>query len=65
MEKNKYLAWKTDSIGNPIEGTDRIFKAESKRNVVKLLAYEEGIEQPHNHFIVRCKDNTNWCVRKY
>lgn len=60
----KYNAWKAKTNGDPIEGTDRIFSAICKRDVIKHLAYEEGVEHQHNDLIVRCKDNTIWCVSK-
>ena len=61
---NKYNAWKADSNLEPIEGTDRIIKGKSKRAVIKLLAYEEGVPHMHNDMIVRCTDGTIWCVIK-
>lgn len=61
-EEKKYNAWKADSDYSPIEGTDRILFSKSKRAVLKHLAYEEGVELPHGHMIVRCKDGTMWCV---
>lgn len=63
-EKNRYNAWKTDSNLNPIEGTDRILTANSKRAVVRHLSYEEGVEYVYSSMIVRCKDGTLWCVSK-
>lgn len=65
LQKYKYNAWKTLSNGDPIEGTDRIFRAESKRNVMKALAFEEGVTQPHGSLIVRCNDGTMWCASKF
>lgn len=44
MEKNKIVAWKTDSNLNPIPNTERIFSCPSCRKVAKQIAYEEGGE---------------------
>lgn len=62
--QNKYQAWKAGPKCEPIEGTDRILTGESKRAVLKHLAYEEGVEHMHNDMIVRCKDGTMWLVSK-
>lgn len=62
--QKKYNAWKADSRCEPIEGTDRILTGESKRAVIRHLAFEEGIEHQHNDMVVKCKDGTMWCVSK-
>jgi hypothetical protein len=59
----QYNAWKANSKGDPIEGTDRILTAISKRSVMKHLAHEEGVEYQHNDMIVRCNDGTFWCSK--
>ena len=65
MEKqHKYNAWKADKNCNPIEGTDRIFTAKSKRSVIKHLAHEEGVEILPGALIVKCKDGTFWNASK-
>ena len=43
---------------------DRVFTGKSKRDVIKHLAFEEGVEHKHNDVIVKCKDGTIWCVSK-
>jgi len=63
--KNKYNAWKSDSNGNPIEGTDRIFTGKSTRSFLKHIAYEEGIEHNHNDVLVRLKNGDMWQYQKY
>jgi len=60
----KYNAWKADAKSNPIEGTDKIFLAKTKRAVLRHIAYEEGVDYQHNDVCVRCKDGTTWCVKK-
>lgn len=57
----KYDVWKADKNGNPIDGTDRVIKAKSKRDVIKHLAHEEGVEHNHNDMVVQCNDGTLWC----
>lgn len=66
MSKQQYTynAWKANSNCEPIEGTDRTLTCESKRAVIKHLAFEEGVEHKHNDMLVRCKDGTIWCVSK-
>jgi hypothetical protein len=61
-KQNKYNAWKANSNGDPIEGTDRIFTGVSKRAIIKHLAFDEDVEHQHNDLLVRCKDGTIWCV---
>jgi len=58
----KYNAWKANSNGDPIEGTDKILTGVSKRAIIKQLADEEGVKHNHNDMIVRLKDGTFWCV---
>jgi len=60
----KYNAWKAKTNGDPIEGTDRILTGVSKREIIKHLAFEEGVEYQHNDMTVRCKDGTIWCASK-
>ena len=47
-QKNVYFAWKSDKNGEPIDGTDREFKGESRSNVLKLLSHEEGVDYDIN-----------------
>jgi len=61
-KQKKYSAWKANSNGDPIEGTDRIFTGVSKRSIIKHLAFEEDVEHQHNDVLVKCKDGTIWCV---
>lgn len=63
-QTNRYNAWKADSKCEPIPDTDRVFTGKSKRDVIKHLAFEEGVEHKHNDVIVKCKDGTIWCVSK-
>lgn len=43
-QKNIYFVWKSDKNGEPIDGTDREFKGESRSNVLKLLSHEEEVK---------------------
>jgi hypothetical protein len=58
----KYNAWKANSKCEPIEGTDRILLGENKRNVLRHLAYEEGVEYKHGDLIVKLPNGEMWCV---
>ena len=60
-----FFAWKATSLGEPIEGTDRMFRGISKRSVIKHLAYEEGVDWKHNDMIVRLPNGDNWCVTQF
>ena len=58
----KFNAWKADSKGNPIEGTDRILTGVSKRAVLKHIACEEKVDIQHNDMIVKLPNGDCWCV---
>lgn len=60
----RYNAWKVDSNGWPIEGTDRVLRGTSVRSIIKHLSYEEGVEYKHGKLSVHCKDGTIWHVSK-
>jgi hypothetical protein len=62
-QKNVYFAWKSDKNGEPIDGTDREFKGESRSNVLKLLSHEEGVDYDITSTNVKCKDGNIWNVR--
>lgn len=64
MTNNKFHAWKINSRGEPIEGTDRIFKGSRRKLVLELLAFEEGIKLQPNTISVECKDGTRWVISK-
>jgi hypothetical protein len=64
MNKN-YLAWKAKANGDPIDGTDRILTGASKREIIKHLAFEEGVKHQHNDMIVKLNDGTMWCVKQF
>ena len=60
----RYNAWLSDKKCNPIEKTDRIFNAPTKRWVVKHLAHENNIKVEHNTLIVRLPNGNCWNVSK-
>ena len=64
MSKNKYNVWKTDSKCNPIEGTDKIMRAPSKRWLMNHIAYENGVEILHGSLIVRLPNGDMWTATK-
>ena len=58
----KFNVWKAKPNGDPIEGTDYLMDAPSKRWALKHIAYENKIVQPHNSMIVRLPSGEFWCV---
>lgn len=56
---NKYNAWLSDSDCNPIDGTDRIILAKSRRDVMKYIASEYGIKLSGNK-ILKLPDGKIW-----
>lgn len=60
---NRYDAWKVNSDGLPVDDKERIFKSVSAKYVLRLLAYEEGVEYNGLSSILRLKDGSFWCVR--
>jgi hypothetical protein len=56
----KYLCWKCSPNGYPIEGTDRIISAKSKRAAIKEIAYAEGIVIEHGALLARCDTGEFW-----
>ncbi len=58
----KFNAWKAKSNCDPIEGTDRLFTGNSKRDVLQHLAYEEGVEHNRNDMVVILPNGDMWCV---
>ncbi len=61
--QRKYFVWKTNSNGEPIDGTDRVLTGSSKKSVVKHLAYEEGVQYTEGDILVKCKNGDVWFVR--
>lgn len=53
-----YNIWKADTNGNPIEGSDRILSARSKRKALKHIADEIGIPYDGRSLIIRCPDGS-------
>jgi hypothetical protein len=57
--ERSYIAWKTDSKLEPIEGTDRVLKGSSRKSIVKHITYEEGVIYKEGDIMVRCKEWKN------
>lgn len=57
-----YNVWKTDSNGNPIDGSDRILTGSNLYSILKHLAYEEGVLIKETDLFVRCENGEIWHV---
>lgn len=58
---NKFLCWKSKTNGEPIEGTDRILSAPSKRWAIKHLAFELGVKIEEGDLIIKLPSGEYWC----
>jgi len=57
-----YNVWKAKANCEPIEGTDRLVSAPSKRWVLEQIAYEEGVKHNRNHMVVKLPNGEIWCA---
>ena len=56
-----FHVWKADSNCEPIDGTDRMIRANSMREVMRMIAFEEKIiNHIHNSLIVRLPHGDFW-----
>lgn len=68
MNKNrsgKFNIWKAKPNGDPIEGSDYIMNAHSKRWALRHIAYENKVELPYNSMIVRLPTGEFWCASEF
>ena len=61
--KKVYNVWKTDFELNPIDGTDRVLTGSNLYNVLKHLAYDEGVTVKQSDLFVTCKNGNVWIVK--
>lgn len=61
--QKRYMAWKTNSKGEPIEGTERVFKGSTIKNPIRYLAHEEGVSYKEGDIMVKCDNGDRWAVR--
>ena len=59
---NKYVAWKLNEKGIQI-GKDRIFNADSIKNVFSVLAVEENVKYKNERVLLRLPNNCTWHVK--
>ena len=65
IKSGKFNIWRAKSNGDPIDGTDYIMNAPSKRWALKHIAYENNVELPHNSMIVRLPNGEFWCASEF
>jgi hypothetical protein len=62
MANKKYNIWKADQKCAPIEGTNYILDAPTKRWALDHVAHINGVKRGHNDMVVKMPNGEFWCA---